>query len=859
MQKLLLLSVLVIFPFLLETGGFCYNIGPRIQNSSGIQEESMQDLYEKTMICREYLKKGMTSDCLNLCRITIDKYSSFPGAGKYFGYLNSYMAQCYMRIGKLDLARAIFELTDLYSRQVGDKSLELSNKINLSIFEIDCQNYEESKRILVDLLDFTDIESFYSQKEVILNNLALTSISLQEYDQAQYYFNSLFKILEEKTISGELDIPLLFRNYGNLMQRSGDVNIAIEYYNKSLKLYSKDYSETHFQVGNTYRYLAEAYLEADSLIKAHYCFNKSLKILWGKPADGIELINETPVAYETVLLQAITSYSSFVNTIIPDMENIPAIEIAEDLCSLIHEAENRINSFVRTQPPGSPVFILTNKVRPLFDAGIEVALFLYDKTDDMSWLRQSFDWSVRSKSYSLKVQAEKEKMIQNHPELSAVLSKQKELLNILNSIEDWKEDDPSSIVIDEMEGLIDNYESYNDTITKIYDNLDKQGIFSNDSKENLVKESRHWNQDLLSYHICLGKTYAFYLSKGKLYVTSIDISEDIIKDVDSFKKILYSARNAYYTGIEIEEFDNIGNRLYNRILSPVIKRPKSNSIIIQPDGILQGLPFELFIERTQAEYSGDLTFRDLNYLIKENDISYWMGLDDEDTRLKSSGKDIILVACSTNADGSKMIQEVDKIKELSGSYTDVRLVQDPFNYKELQKYHLIHFASHYIINDQEPLISGLVCSMDSYDPYITLNDILSIDILDSHVFINGCNTGQGKLNPGQGLMSLGLVFGISGAEEIICNLWKAEDVLSENIAINFYKKGVPDNYAKRLTNVKKDYLKRATVGYDHPHFWGGLVYSGKPSKPINKGISILVLIILIPGFVMIYRFARGKD
>jgi len=78
-------------------------------------ELKLRDLYEKTKLCREYHKNGLTSDCLNLCKLTLNEYSGFPGAEKYIGYPLSCKGLCYKRLGELELARTLFTLTNYYA------------------------------------------------------------------------------------------------------------------------------------------------------------------------------------------------------------------------------------------------------------------------------------------------------------------------------------------------------------------------------------------------------------------------------------------------------------------------------------------------------------------------------------------------------------------------------------------------------------------------------------------------------------------------------------------------------------------------------------------------------------------------
>ena len=636
-----------------------------------------------------------------------------------------------------------------------------------------------------------------------------------------------------------MDLPLLYRNYGTLLQKKGDVSIAISFYEKALNHYSDSFSENHFQLGNTYKYLAEAYAKIDSSTKALDFYEESLRILRGISSDESNPGIDNQVSYETVLLQAISSFAAYINTLILKEEKRASLELAEKAIKMVEEAEVRINSFIRAQAPGSSVFIMAGKVRPLFDAGIQCSMYLYDQTGNELWLEQAFEWSIRSKAYSLRMQAEKEKMIYNEPAAGGIFTKQKGLLHTINAIvaadNQLNEGEVSALMVS-----INKYEINNDSLEKAtarFNNLKPP-------HENLVRKSKSWKQSLISYHICNETALVFILNNGRIDVERIDVSGDLPESVERFKALLSSNRDAFYKEAEVIEFERIGNQLYGTLLSSILKNSKSRSIIIQPDGILLGLPFGLLIREMRPTDFKPPTFRDLDYLMKENEISYWMGLDAGLSGQEKKSKESLIVTCSSESNNHGMFSEAKSSKGIRGLYSDILLVDDNISSENLSAYRYVHFASHYSLNDQIPLKSGLVCGQDSEQPYLTLDDILSGSFPDSHVFINGCNSGNGILNPGQGLTSMGLVFGISGANEVVAHLWKAEDKVSETLALDFYGKGIPGNYTNRLTRVKKKYLKNASTGFDHPHFWGGLVSSGKPTEKSHWYIWAVLLLFL---------------
>ena len=107
---------------------------------------------------------------------------------------------------------------------------------------------------------------------------------------------------------------------------------------------------------------------------------------------------------------------------------------------------------------------------------------------------------------------------------------------------------------------------------------------------------------------------------------------------------------------------------------------------------------------------------------------------------------------------------------------------------------------------------------------------------------------------------MSLVFGICGAQEVISHLWQASDEVSKDLAVDFYDKGIPQNFSRRLQRVKKNYLKTAPAGLDHPHFWGGMVCAAKPTKRIVWYYWVVVLtLVALGGGVLLWRRKKIRE
>lgn len=796
--------------------------------------KTIYHLYEETNKARKLLKDGETILCLQLCQQVFNQYQSFPKANTYLGYLLSYKAQCYRKLGNLELSRAYHLLVDWYAKLSNDQALHKSNQTNRFLLESDHYNHIRAEEIVRAQLRSINLNPMSMRKSLIMNNMATNSIALRNFDQAQECFDVLDEMIGKDQIGVEFNEPLFFRNYGYFYHLQGDLELAKEKLETAIEMYKSSLPAGHVQIAYTHKYLGELYADLNLKKKALNHYKKSINIFHYHTLQNDQSSQSImPVAYETVYLSGVSSYIRFVNSLFDNEPELLLRIDMEETFDLIRSAENRINSFVQAQPPSSSVFIITDKVRGLFDAGIQLALHLYESTNEKRFLNQAFEWSIRSKGYSIRVQAEKEQLALQTPETAALFVQQKSLMEKIRA---YSKMDADSLY----PALVDSLIMWS---TKFEHNNDSLNLPIVISAYSIQVQSRLWNQNLISYHLFKESAIAFVVDGGKVTCHPINFPLGFEDSVKKFKSILYSERPRYYSDNEVLEYDQLGHDLYEVLISPLQKFIGSRNLIIQPDGFLLGLPFELMITQKIQESEQISLFRDLKYMDKEFRISYWMGTDTDMKNGNSQERKIRLIGCPQDDDPSQLFGELQVLQEIVSATDEGRSLSD---------YRVIHFASHYQMNDTDPLESGLVCDAGSSEPYLKLSEILADDFTGTRIFINGCNTGNGKVNSGQGLVSMGLVFGIGGAQEVISHLWQASDDVSKDLAVDFYQKGIPKNFSKRLQRVKTNYLKSVPAGLDHPHFWGGMVCSAKPTKRIVWYYWVGMLVVFCGG-VLLWR------
>jgi CHAT domain-containing protein/Flp pilus assembly protein TadD len=110
---------------------------------------------------------------------------------------------------------------------------------------------------------------------------------------------------------------------------------------------------------------------------------------------------------------------------------------------------------------------------------------------------------------------------------------------------------------------------------------------------------------------------------------------------------------------------------------------------------------------------------------------------------------------------------------------------------EMKEYRIIHFATHGILNNVHPELSGIVLSLvdqrgHDQDGFLRVNDIYNLELPAELVVLSACQTALGKEIKGEGLIGLTRGFMYAGAVRIVAALWKVNDKASAELMKRFY-------------------------------------------------------------------------
>jgi CHAT domain-containing protein len=178
--------------------------------------------------------------------------------------------------------------------------------------------------------------------------------------------------------------------------------------------------------------------------------------------------------------------------------------------------------------------------------------------------------------------------------------------------------------------------------------------------------------------------------------------------------------------------------------------------------------------------------------------------------------------------------------------------------EKASSYKIIHIATHGILDDENPLNSSLVFSdfnLDAqntaivknqkskitkqivkFSPFgeeylLTAEEILSQLRLNADlVVLSACDTANGEVSDGEGLIGLTWAFLGAGALNVVANQWKVEDGKTPELMKEFHRQlqdkkqnnPIPVALQKSVKTLLDD------PDYYHPYYWAGFVSIGAP-------------------------------
>jgi CHAT domain-containing protein/Tfp pilus assembly protein PilF len=151
---------------------------------------------------------------------------------------------------------------------------------------------------------------------------------------------------------------------------------------------------------------------------------------------------------------------------------------------------------------------------------------------------------------------------------------------------------------------------------------------------------------------------------------------------------------------------------------------------------------------------------------------------------------------------------------------------------DLGQYRIVHLATHSLLDNQRPELSGVVLSLVDRsgrprNGFLRLYDIYNLKLGSDLVVLSACQTARGGEIEGEGLIGLTRGFLYAGAPRVVATLWEVDDRTTALVMKHFYEGMLMRGQrpAAALRSAQAEVAR--TRGWESPYYWAAFTLQGE--------------------------------
>jgi CHAT domain-containing protein len=286
-------------------------------------------------------------------------------------------------------------------------------------------------------------------------------------------------------------------------------------------------------------------------------------------------------------------------------------------------------------------------------------------------------------------------------------------------------------------------------------------------------------------------------------------------------------------------YASLGRELYRLLIEPAATELQNvSTLCIIPDEFLWSLPFQA------------LTTSGGKYLIQEYSLFYAPSLSVSSEmalrRQQQSSKQSLIAFGNPVIESSEVLkQHLGPIPETEAEVAAVaratrtqmkkvlvgRQADEKTFKARARQYATIHLATHGVLDNRSPLNSYLLLTKTDgdweNDGLLQAREIIEMHLDADLAVLSACETGNGRISPGEGVIGMSWAFLVAGARSVVVSQWRVNSGSTSKLMKNFYRALAGPNYPN--SRDKSNALREASLRllkdrrYGHPFYWAGFV------------------------------------
>ncbi len=714
----------------------------------------------------------------------------------------------------------------------------------------------------------------------INQRLAENYIMLDSFKKASIFLHEALKL---QPSSESFRKYFSFELAASLLLKQGDHANAIQYGNRAIQFGQIAFSkfDKHPNLARQYTHLGEIYQANNQLDSAIHYFHEAFLYL----AHGFEdhNIHANPSAAqcfrEFKVIRSLRGKAQALYLRYQAAKDVRDLKTSLETYELTHDFIKKLKEDITTM--GSKQRLAGDALE-IYEEAIRVAVALQEVTGDQQYFEKALFFAESNKAILL-LESINERMAQSASGIpDSLLDKEKQFrVDIsyyereINEENNKKNDEPDQNKIQQWEDkLYTLRREYQQLIDQFEEEYPKYYRLKYDTQLATLQDIREGMIDrktaFLEYFVGIKKIYLFEITKQDFRIHQLVKSDDFEENIRVIQRL---AKKPQLSTEEIPDFQKRIFSIYKQYVASGVENlsPRVQRLMIVPDDLLNLIPFELLSSSTDRT----------DFLIKEYTIGYAYSASLFKATRKPGERvadQLFLgyapafsapIAENRSCAGDRLAnleyskREVEGIQTLLGGdiMLDTEANRDSF-LAQAGHYRIIHLATHACMDQENPMQSKVFFA----DEPMVNQDLFNLDLSADLAVLSACNTGNGQLVKGDGVLSLSKGFVHAGCPSAVMSLWSVDDFSTSEIMIAFYdylKRGYRKDRA--LRQAKLDFIAAADKVKKHPFFWAAFVQMGDPVAldlgqvgiPWKIGL-IIATIALLGGLFLTRRTAKAK-
>ncbi|MEO0469542.1 MAG: CHAT domain-containing protein [Bacteroidota bacterium] len=823
------------------TGILYMNLGRRLNQASQI--EAAGHAYENCI--RLYLENDKDGPILA-------QYAMHP------------LGNIYTRLGEYDKAEYYLgKVLDTYIQEQITRPLA-SLYSDLGVLHRSVSDPEQALRMYQKALA---LQSDPSTRALILANQAECYIQMGQCQEAVKPTRKALRIFQDAEASSQYLIGA-YTIMGAAASCMGNMENARQHFQDGLRLLQTPF---HRQRAKIQLSIAETFEQERQLDSALFHCQKALHALLPGFQEDDPALNPSPTLFtqENTLQDALTQKGQIYEALYRQSEDIGDIRLAlqNDLAAI-----EVGDIFIRNFSYENSQLSQLHGAQAIYEHAIKMCWILYQTESRETYAQQAFELAERSKANLLLqgILDQKAKSFAGIPE--SLLQEEQNFKKQISQLETHlfqlqQSAETDAEAMKEVKAQIFTQKTAHDAFLQKLENQYSAyyQLKYPEQRIQLDKIRQHLRSDeqLLEYFIGSNHRYLFLVNKTELDWTSLQTDfplDSLIKDFRHSLTESWQWASEPGPGYQDEVFLRSSHQLYLSLLAPVEKKLSARLLII-PDGQLGYIPFDALLKQQPHTK----VFRaDYDFLIRSHTICYAYSarsLVETKSRVNSQQNGMLAIAPTykdlpipasrrlrTRDTGlDALFASEEEAKNVHAIWQGALLTGVNAGKSQFQKlansHRYIHFSGHASVNSQQGKLSYLAFSLSQGDslPYLYLSDLYAMNLDVDMMVLSACETGLGRLYPGEGIASLARGCSFAGARSIITTLWSVEDQITSELMKVFYQE-------LAAGSAKDDALRKARLhllDQDYaPFFWAAYIPIGD-MRAVDSPVGFPWLWILI--------------